>query len=77
MKQEKKQMYVAPAIEVIKMENEGVIAASGGSLGDLIDGGSAFSTGRSGYLGSSVFPILWIQVSSCWSWGSPNFRFRR
>lgn len=48
MKQEKKQMYVAPAIEVIKMENEGVIAASGGSLGDLIDGGSAFSTGRSG-----------------------------
>ena len=47
MKQEKKQMYVAPAIEVIKMENEGVIAASGGSLGDLIDGGSAFSTGRS------------------------------
>ena len=35
------------------MENEGVIAASGGSLGDLIDGGSAFSTGRSGRGGRS------------------------
>ena len=53
MKQEKKQMDVAPAIEVIKMENEGVIAASSGSLGDLIDGGSAFSTGRSGRGGRS------------------------
>ena len=53
MKQEKKQMYVAPAIEVIKMENEGVIAASSGSLGDLIDGGSAFSAGRSGRGGRS------------------------
>ena len=50
MKQEKKQMYVAPAIEVIKMENEGVIAASSGSLGDLIDGGSAFRLRRQGKL---------------------------
>ncbi|MGN0309212.1 MAG: hypothetical protein ACI4C3_01280 [Bacteroides sp.] len=45
MKQSKKQHYVAPLIEVVAMENEGVIAASsGGSLPNVGDGGSAFGT---------------------------------
>lgn len=43
MKQLKKKHYVAPHIEVVAMENEGVIAASsGGNLPDVGDGGSAF-----------------------------------
>ena len=45
MKQSKKQNYVAPLIEVVTMENEGVIAASnGGTLPNVGDGGSAFGT---------------------------------
>ena len=41
MKQAMKEAYVAPTIEVIKMENEGVIAASGGSnsIPDFGNGG--------------------------------------
>ena len=35
-----KQKYLAPSIEVIKMENEGVIATSG-NLPGVGDGGSA------------------------------------
>lgn len=36
-----KKVYVAPSVEVVTMENEGVIAASG-SLPDVGDGGNAF-----------------------------------
>lgn len=40
-----KEKYVAPAIEVITMEVEGGVMA--GSLGDVGDGGSAFSSSYS------------------------------
>lgn len=40
----KKENYLAPTLEVIKMENEGVIATSTPGVGD---GGSAFSTSYS------------------------------
>lgn len=49
--------YEAPSIEVIKIENEGVIAASGNggaSLPNVGDGGSAFgSTTSSSYASTS------------------------
>lgn len=53
-----KQKYVAPAIEVILMENEGVIAASGnGKPSDIDNGGGIFGTSagarRSGSYASS------------------------
>ncbi|MGN0309740.1 MAG: hypothetical protein ACI4C3_04020 [Bacteroides sp.] len=49
MKKHSKKMYVAPSIEVVTMENEGVIAASGtGSLPNVGDGGSAFSSAATG-----------------------------
>ena len=39
-----KQKYVPPRIEVMQMENEGVIAGSG-NLPGVNDGNSAFNTG--------------------------------
>lgn len=53
-----KQKYVPPRMEMIQMENEGVIAGSGGLPG-VNDGNSAFSTGayrsrsRGGYNSAS------------------------
>lgn len=44
---QKKEKYLSPMIEVIKLENGGVIAASG-NLGGVGNGGSAFSS-RSSY----------------------------
>lgn len=38
--------YVPPRMEVIRMENEGVIAGSG-TIPGVNDGGNAFSTGGS------------------------------
>lgn len=50
-----KEIYVSPQIEVIQVENEGVIAASG-NLPGVGDGGDAFSRSstRSNYNHSSV-----------------------
>lgn len=54
-----KLMYVAPSIEVIKMENEGVIAASGYGTPDSIGNGgqlfksSAGTRSGGGYASSS------------------------
>ena len=48
----KKDMYVSPHIEVIKMENEGVIAASG-NLPPVGGGGSAISSTRGGSYNSA------------------------
>lgn len=48
---EHKQKYLAPSIEVIEMESEGVIATSG-NLPGVSDGGSATSNTRS-YNGAS------------------------
>ena len=50
-----KEKYLAPQIEIIKMENEGVIATSG-NLPSVGNGGSAYSSrARStrGYSGAS------------------------
>lgn len=53
-----KQKYVPPRMEVMQMENEGVIAGSG-NLPGVNDGNSAFSTGsyrrssRGGYNNAS------------------------
>ena len=58
MKQVKKDAYMAPTIEVIKMENEGVIAASGGnnSVPGFGNGGGVGTSGsktRSSYNATS------------------------
>ena len=63
-----KQKYLAPSIEVIKMENEGVIATSG-NLPGVGDGGSATrSSNRGSYnrasssdLGDMINDILTIE----------------
>lgn len=46
MKNETKQKYEAPRIEVIKMESEGLMVGSGssGNLSGVSNGGDAFST---------------------------------
>ena len=46
MKNEAKQKYESPRIEVIRMESEGLMVGSGGngSLNGVGNGGSAFST---------------------------------
>lgn len=45
-KKEMKEKYIAPAIEVIKMENEGIIATSVGNYNP--GSGGAFPTTRGG-----------------------------
>lgn len=45
MKNEVKQKYESPRIEVIRMESEGLMVTSGG-LNSVGNGGSAFSTTR-------------------------------
>lgn len=40
MKQEERKPYIAPTIEVIRMENEGSVMS--GSLPGVIDGGNAY-----------------------------------
>lgn len=48
-----RQAYLPPTVEVIKVENEGVIALSG-NLPSVGNGGDAFSTsGRRSYSGAS------------------------
>lgn len=49
----KKAMYVSPQIEVIEVENEGVIAASGG-LSNIPDGGGVSNTSSRSYQGGSA-----------------------
>lgn len=46
MKSKQKEQYVAPAIEVIKMQTEGSVMT--GSLNGVPDGGSAFSSYNGG-----------------------------
>lgn len=60
-KMKSKQPYTAPAVEVIEMENEGVIAASStydsnGGLGNFGNGGDIFNSSasqRRGYSSAS------------------------
>ena len=56
MKQTMKEAYVAPTIEVIEMENEGVMAMSienGGSIGKSAGNNSYNSRARNSYSASS------------------------
>ena len=51
MKEQVKQAYVSPQIEVIKMENEGTVMSASGNLGDGIGNGGNIGTpaARRGY----------------------------
>ena len=66
MKEMQKKQYVAPSIEVIAMENEGVIAASGagGNTEDYTPtplSGSAYSGASSSDLEDMINDILTVE----------------
>ena len=59
-----KEKYLAPQIEIIKMENEGVIATSG-NLPSVGNGGSAYSSrARSTYLSETGFALVILYVDT-------------
>lgn len=55
MNSKRKEQYMAPAIEVIKMEAEGSVMSASGNLPDVEPGGSGTRSSRtySGYNGAS------------------------
>lgn len=56
-----REMYVSPLIEVIEIENEGVIATSantGSSLPNITDGGSAYRTNSSRATQSDIESLI-------------------
>ena len=65
MEKKQKKQYEAPAIEVVAMENEGVIAASGASSTENYDpvplSGSAYNGASSSDLEDMINDILTVE----------------